>query len=1328
MNFESITAASSDLLEYSIGMASEIASEWNTQWTLIAVVVLLIVLIFYKDKPIAILVSLLFNGLKRIYGFFVALLKIILKSLKPEQLKLGSLFDAMELLTGDHKKRYQIPTYVALSDDTDLSELLTNIDAGHREKLILKQHKKEDDKDWFVFDQGCIITHPNPTDIASDLRQYRPERPVDGIIICLSVKQLQNGNSAQIDQHADKIYQQLWALQKEFEFVLPVYLLVCDLNEVVGFEQFWNSKDLEAHYDGIFGWSNPKDANQSFQKAWIAKAFNEIAVSLRNIQTKFINDDANVASFKTLLFPKNLKKLALPVSRFCETILGGSSYHRSFMFRGVYFSGKLRESEKHPYKPKFIEELFARKIFRESNLAYAPEKKIFSSNDKLRLYQYISGFVFLFMSTLLAFSSIDLKLQTDNLTEKIDTAPIAANNEGLGKGIKLVGRVLNHISGMDANNIFYISNPWSWFSSLNDKLAGYFAKDMFGDVVFPAFECKMNKLLLSQINQTKDIDEYSGWLENLSSTLKVRADLFELMLGEEFTPAQVSQKFKSLVKNIFNEELPKSFYQNSTLYFDAIKNERYETLNNKGREVIDGESSDSALCNIESLRKNELWDSVKQKLDLLDQHIVEEVSFPQSAYDRLAESQSLPAMLTWEAKNDDVANALLKYKRWSSHLQSEWLLGHSEENSCNRIGAALDTITSELDLADKSFSVDYVSDCEKKVKQQLEYDNNINLQALYVSNDAGYSFSLNSQKLLKALDKVSALYFVQTSIPNQFDESNSDFFWSVEHLNSAIQAYDRYEKFAKDNYQGINLPAKEGANSNDYLAQSVAIKQLELTMLTIVSDARVKQHSRYQPNNLRPVNLKEAYLQSHTANFKVAMNTLISINDKFKALGFSDGSHWMLKIANKHAFRLIQKVDETYQENRLYAPLPKPFWGKHNYVQALFGINGSGQLKDYLLAQSERINFIALNYAEPLITFLGTTKGMSADNLLTKEWSIINKWEKTLIEINKQLSKNPANSQNDLEQFFNNQLISIDQSNCFQQSSKLASPQQDNIFSINQSEISILVKDHCGSFRADRIASEYKNVNQLFLKMLAGKYPFSSLKDSNNVSPATMRMFISQYPGETSGLAHRMEVLAWKKSEYNKALGFIKKLDSSIEFFSYLFEATTNSQGIELASEFNVMQEQAKYVEHIGNWQLKSGNKVSNYPGSPNSISWLPDEKVQVVLNWAVNSPFSASANDGKTKANHLTYKVSGVWSLLKFIQRYRSEIHDDRAFTPESLLLNFKADLSAKKTKDNSVEVPDALALMRLTLYGLDPETKQRVAIKIPEKFPDHAPRIPKG
>ena len=51
--------------------------------------------------------------------------------------------------------------------------------------------------------------------------------------------------------------------------------------------------------------------------------------------------------------------------------------------------------------------------------------------------------------------------------------------------------------------------------------------------------------------------------------------------------------------------------------------------------------------------------------------------------------------------------------------------------------------------------------------------------------------------------------------------------------------------------------------------------------------------------------------------------------------------------------------------------------GRLNYPEAFFGMNES-QIKDYFRAQEGRSEFIAKNYAAPVVTFLSNTDGSYA--------------------------------------------------------------------------------------------------------------------------------------------------------------------------------------------------------------------------------------------------------------------------------------------------------------------------------------------------------------
>ena len=229
---------------------------------------------------------------------------------------------------------------------------------------------------------------------------------------------------------------------------------------------------------------------------------------------------------------------------------------------------------------------------------------------------------------------------------------------------------------------------------------------------------------------------------------------------------------------------------------------------------------------------------------------------------------------------------------------------------------------------------------------------------------------------------------------------------------------------------------------------------------------------------------------------------LLSAYDK---LEFKESRTWLLNLSQTHAYKLLQKVDALYQANRIFTPLNNPIWSAHQYNAVLFGINGDGQLQDYLSAQGERANTIALDYAEPLIVFLLNTKGKFVN------YELFGKWENTLIELNKYQNKDPSNSLDQLNQFMANQLALVNQSNCFASTAEMVSPEGSDAFSLDHKNIIDKAVQHCNSYKADQIKQEYAQVSTLFTDLLADKAPFTKVEKARNVSPKVMREFLTQY-------------------------------------------------------------------------------------------------------------------------------------------------------------------------------------------------------------------------
>lgn len=513
---------------------------------------------------------------------------------------------------------------------------------------------------------------------------------------------------------------------------------------------------------------------------------------------------------------------------------------------------------------------------------------------------------------------------------------------------------------------------------------------------------------------------------------------------------------------------------------------------------------------------------------------------------------------------------------------------------------------------------------------------------------------------------------------------------------------------------------RPGENA-DYFAQGIALKQLQFAMNRYIVQAQVEAIADYHPEHLRPINQQEAYLAASVGNFRKSMNSIMALLLTFEKLEFTESQKWLKKVSQDHAYALLQKVDALYRDNRIYQPLDKARSSAHQYNDALFGISDNGQLQDYIAAQSDRANNIALDYAEPLIVFLLNTKGKYLN------YKLFGKWQNTLIELNKKQNKDPANSIDTLESFITNQLAMVDQSNCFEKTKDLTSPSGSDAFSVQQRYIVSRATSHCDSYKADKIKGRYTQVVALFKEHLAGKAPFSRMNDARQVSPQDVKQFLKAYIPLADGLAERIGILAWKDKRNVKAQTFISELDKSAALFNNMLGATDgkNSTGLEIDVEFNVLDKESSFVRHLSNWQIKVGNGQNVYPGTNTPLYWRPGDNINMTLSWAEQSPYKAFAVNGSSRLqNKLQYVSSGTWSILDFINRHKSKVFDSETLNEKSMLLGFGAKVLAKDAQSKSPEPNHLQAFTRLLVYGINPKTEKKVELEIPNEFPDHAPK----
>lgn len=1305
------------------------AAEYNLVWLLIIAIIIIFLLVLASGKQIKIVIPFLPRGFNRISFSRDDLFRLKKKAdgaisekqkkadAKPKVNIVGGLVNAIQLLSGGHEKRYKLPTYLLLSggesqNDGDMLRELESI-LGKKEQRLLQN--KGDSDSWYLFQQGCVVHHENCRQIVSELKQFRPERPLDGIIVTLPIGKINELDTLELENWATEIYQQVWHTQQKVGFILPVYVLVTGAEKLQGFEAFWQQDRLKRYQHQQFGWANPYNDSQPYQAGWITEAIHSVSHQVRSSQMAIIRHDRDFEKSKpaeALLLANSIDGMESALTIICNELFGSAALQMPLMFRGIYFAGKnsLVNPENGKTEKQFIclQELFEQKIFAEDKLAFPPRNKLLSSNSRLRAYQYTSIITFGALSTLLVLDTMALNEQANSLVRSIENEPKIEETAGLNH----VNKVLDHISSMDASTINYLSMPLSWHNSFNDELMTYFADHVFGEVVFPAFQCRMQTKFQEKLNGAetqRSAADFTNWLNELAYSFKMYGELNDLITNDHLSTAEAERKITDLVAYLYDTKLPDSFYERSSLYIQAISN------NNNNIGV-------NNFCKLDHLETPEQWNTIKNLAFKEINLIAQEVAAPKAFFNLSAQLQSLPTVISWYNKIPEFANTLQDYNKWLTHLEDYWLTSHSVPNECMLIHDSLMTMSASFGQ-DKAIAKEFLQVCQASVSEVMEQDNQLLYMKLYSNTEYPMSLTADARALFDSVAKTETLSYMDTVANTEFVEAGADFFWSTEQLNRALELYDEYVTFATTEYQSIWLPNKKVTDNQKYFAQGIALKQLQFAMNRHVMQAQVDEVAEFRPAALRPVSQQEAYLSAAVGNFRKSMDSVLALLLAYQKLEFEESHAWLLKLSQDHAFKLLERVDKLYRDNRIFTPLQKPRWSAHQYNAVLFGIQGDGQLQDYLSAQAERASNIAFEYAEPLVVFLLNTKGKYVN------YELFGKWQNTLIELNKQQNKDPSNSLEQLNQFMANQLAVVNQSNCFASTSEMVIPQASDAFALSHKNIIERAVGHCDSYKADQIKKEYAQISTLFTDLLSDKAPFTARAQARNISPQVMRQFLTQYTPLADGLAQRMAILAWKDKSYKEAQDFIKAMDSAALLFENILLASgKDSAGLELDIEFNVMDSYSQFTEHLAGWTLASGQYQTKFPGTNQPIFWTPNDPVTLSLDWASQSPYQGFAVDGTNRSNILSYRMDDIWSLINFLNKYKASEIDTESLMAESRLIKFEASVTSK-TGQHPTPQPNVMrAFARITVYGVDPETKQKIALKVPEKFPEFAPQVLKG
>ncbi|MDR2821291.1 MAG: type VI secretion system membrane subunit TssM [Desulfovibrio sp.] len=261
----------------------------------------------------------------------------------------------------------------------------------------------------------------------------RPAKPVNGIIVCVSMRDIIDADQAQRVHLARTIRARLSEVLKSLRNYAPVYLVFTKCDAVKGFAQFFAHLS-RAEREQIFGCPAGKENMESGAVRIELKALMETLNA--QILAK-IHQERDVASRGEMFrFPQELAGLGPRIEDFIAEAFGPSRYHKPVMFQGFFFSSALsshdvmaataREGELSYQKGFsatlgdfakgfFLLRLLEQYVIPQARLASADKEHLFELRFRRYGMQFAAVALFLFAGVFLGVSFMNNHSRLENL-------------------------------------------------------------------------------------------------------------------------------------------------------------------------------------------------------------------------------------------------------------------------------------------------------------------------------------------------------------------------------------------------------------------------------------------------------------------------------------------------------------------------------------------------------------------------------------------------------------------------------------------------------------------------------------------------------------------------------------------------------------------------------------------------------------------------------------------------------------------------------------------------------------------------------------------------
>ena len=172
------------------------------------------------------------------------------------------------------------------------------------------------------------------------LKKHRPRRPINGVLVAVSLADLMQQSQTERTAHAEAIRRRVQELCKTFGIAIPVYVLFMKADLVAGFMEFFADLNKEGR-EQVWGVTFPYDPEEKTPAA-LSACPAELAALVERIDQRLLTrmEQEREPGKRSLVFsfPRQFIALGDALEQFLQDAFTPSRFEIRPLVRGVYFT------------------------------------------------------------------------------------------------------------------------------------------------------------------------------------------------------------------------------------------------------------------------------------------------------------------------------------------------------------------------------------------------------------------------------------------------------------------------------------------------------------------------------------------------------------------------------------------------------------------------------------------------------------------------------------------------------------------------------------------------------------------------------------------------------------------------------------------------------------------------------------------------------------------------------------------------------------------------------------------------------------------------------